>query len=385
MSYIRYLLFLTLVVLWPLAASAQPLFHYEHDWTVTVGGHLYGMREVVQTPGDFRRTQIWIGGYLFHTSIRLNHLCGGAQPARAEDKVPFSVLKDWYEARVKQPTVVVLTDEVAYAKLFTESFAEFHFPKPVVEKVDFKSKQVIAVCWGARNSTGYSISLVSVIGTPKETTITVKTTVPKGLAEPEVTYPAVVLVIPKTESVRVVVTGDRLPSGWSDFTDLKKGLEVKVAPPAAEPKDKEPTKDVERLQGDWVMVEYGSIKYKEGQPDQLHFNLYIKKDRAIIHFDGTDPDDEIMTTFTVDSSKTPKEIDFVGVSSTITGFKKGTQYLGIYKLDGDTLTLCWAGQDEKKRPTEFKHKPDEEVRTYKFIRSKKPISGDSTRVNERPK
>src|SRR6266571_3344172 len=125
MSYFRYLLSMTLVVFWPLAASAQPLFHNEHDWTVIVGGHLYGMREVVQTPGDFRRTQIWIGGYLFHTSFRLTHLCGGDQPPRAEDKVTFSVLKDWYEARVEQPAVVVLTDEAAYAKLFTESFAEF--------------------------------------------------------------------------------------------------------------------------------------------------------------------------------------------------------------------------------------------------------------------
>lgn len=50
-----------------------------------------------------------------------------------------------------------------------------------------------------------------------------------------------------------------------------------------------------------------------------------------------------------DPSKTPKTIDL-----TITeGEGKETTTLGIYKLDGDTLTHCLAS-DNKKRPTEFK-------------------------------
>lgn len=142
--------------------------------------------------------------------------------------VPYTVLNDWNSARVKEPAVVVLTDEAAYTKLFTESFAEFRSPKPAAEKVDFQSKQVVAVCWGTKNSTGYGLAVTSATSTQQETTITVKTTVPKGLADPAVTHPAIVLVIPKTERVRVVVTGDRLPSGWSDFTDVKTGLEVNV-------------------------------------------------------------------------------------------------------------------------------------------------------------
>lgn len=177
---------------------------------------------------------------VYLTVLVLWQLAAKAQPSPARDEISYSVLKEWDSARVKEPMVVVLTDEAAYTKLFAESFAEYRSPKPVAEKVDFKSKQVVAVCWGSRNSTGYRISVASVAGTPKETTITVKTTVPKGLAEPAITYPAVVLVIPKTESVKVVVTGDRLPTGWSDFTDLKKGLEVNVPPPAAEPKDTGP-------------------------------------------------------------------------------------------------------------------------------------------------
>ncbi len=42
--------------------------------------------------------------------------------------------------------------------------------------------------------------------------------------------PRVAVVIPKAERVRVVVTGDREPAGWSDFTDRKAGLEVLVSP-----------------------------------------------------------------------------------------------------------------------------------------------------------
>jgi uncharacterized protein (TIGR03067 family) len=142
------------------------------------------------------------------------------------------------------------------------------------------------------------------------------------------------------------------------------------------------------LQGDWVQTETVSsggivCKHREGQPDTNHFNLYIHKDQAIFHFDGTDPEDEIGTTFTVDSTRTPKTIDFVGVFSTITGYKKGEKTLGIYKLDGDSLTLCLAEEGLKTRPADFK--AGDRTRLYRFTRSKKPISQDSSVAGYRPK
>jgi hypothetical protein len=54
----------------PLASAAQPLFRFDHDWTVTIGGRLYGLREVVQTPGDFRWTQVWVGRSSFDVRLR---------------------------------------------------------------------------------------------------------------------------------------------------------------------------------------------------------------------------------------------------------------------------------------------------------------------------
>jgi uncharacterized protein (TIGR03067 family) len=163
-----------------------------------------------------------------------------------------------------------------------------------------------------------------------------------------------------------------------------------AAPVPRGAKDARQAEEVERLQGDWVLVQTiapnGVVsKHKEGQPDTNHFNLYIKKDRAIFHFDGTDPDDEIVTTFTVNPSKSPKEIDFTGVSSSITGYKKGTRDLGIYKLQGDTLILRCFGESQTSRPSGFTPDPDKDICIYKLVRSKKPISDSSTRVGERPK
>jgi hypothetical protein len=144
--------------------------------------------------------------------------------------VPFTVLKEWYEARVKEPTVLVLKDQDAYARKFEETLGQFVSPKPAAPKVDFESKQVVVIAWSDMPSTYYEIEPVSVTGTEKETTITVKTKVPKGLADPAITHPAVALTIPRTERVRVVVTGDRNPPGkwWKDFANSKSGAEVVV-------------------------------------------------------------------------------------------------------------------------------------------------------------
>jgi len=64
-----YLLPLTLMI-WSSSAHAQPLFNYEHDWTVKLGGRSYGLRQVAQIPGDLRRTQVWLGRYSFDISGR---------------------------------------------------------------------------------------------------------------------------------------------------------------------------------------------------------------------------------------------------------------------------------------------------------------------------
>jgi uncharacterized protein (TIGR03067 family) len=60
-------------------------------------------------------------------------------------------------------------------------------------------------------------------------------------------------------------------------------------------------------------------------------------------------------TVKFDATKKPKEIDLaVG---------KGKPFLAIYKLGGDTLTLCIG--DQKNRPTEFEAKEGRVLIEYK--------------------
>jgi uncharacterized protein (TIGR03067 family) len=55
------------------------------------------------------------------------------------------------------------------------------------------------------------------------------------------------------------------------------------------------------------------------------------------------------TTFKIDASKNPKTIDM-----TIATGKTARRQLGIYKIEGDTLTICQtAGRGDEGRPKEF--------------------------------
>ena len=80
---------------WPLRASAQPLFRYESNWTVTVGENLYGLRQVVQTPGDIRWTQVWVGRCSFDMKCRAEGLIA-LIPLPPVDLIQrLSYLVDW--------------------------------------------------------------------------------------------------------------------------------------------------------------------------------------------------------------------------------------------------------------------------------------------------
>ena len=71
-------------------------------------------------------------------------------------------------------------------------------------------------------------------------------------------------------------------------------------------------------------------------------------------------------TFTVDPSKKPAEMDIKGAD----GPNKGKTIKTIYKIDGDTVTLCYElGGDE--RPTKFETKPDSKQFLVVYKREKK--------------
>jgi hypothetical protein len=57
------------VALWPQDVAAQPLFRYEHDFSFTLADRRFGVREAVQSPGEWRTTQVWVGGRCITTRL----------------------------------------------------------------------------------------------------------------------------------------------------------------------------------------------------------------------------------------------------------------------------------------------------------------------------
>jgi uncharacterized protein (TIGR03067 family) len=104
--------------------------------------------------------------------------------------------------------------------------------------------------------------------------------------------------------------------------------------------------DSKLLQGEWVFTS------QEGEGEQVPASL-LKPLRLTIDGDSfrVTTGGEVVQegTATYDASQTPKTVD-VSVTG---GGGKGTKWLGIYKIDGDTVTLCF-DPTGKKRPTEFK-------------------------------
>lgn len=102
-------------------------------------------------------------------------------------------------------------------------------------------------------------------------------------------------------------------------------------------------KDLDQLQGDWMM----QSREANGNPStNTNWKLTIKGDQWSV----TRPDKDtaaLQATIKLDPSKKPKEIDLMS--------KKGVFIPGIYKLDGDTLTFCRPGPSmNAERPKEFK-------------------------------
>src|SRR5258708_22453680 len=122
------------------------------------------------------------------------------------------------------------------------------------------------------------------------------------------------------------------------------GLFLMTGPiPADTPKDADVKKDVEKFQGKWTVVSIEENGKAAPADEVAKFEVTIKGDLFTVKI--KDEDNKEMT-IKLDPAKKPPAIDLVPKNA------KETTVLGIYKLDGDTLTIC--GTDEKKeRPTEF--------------------------------
>jgi uncharacterized protein (TIGR03067 family) len=113
-----------------------------------------------------------------------------------------------------------------------------------------------------------------------------------------------------------------------------------VGEPAKENKEKK-----ENLDGEWSMVS-GTA---DGQPMAEQMvktgKRVAKNGETTITFNGQM---FFKAKFTLDPSKKPATIDY----DMTEGFTKGKKQLGIYKLDGDTVTFCFASPGGE-RPGDF--------------------------------
>jgi uncharacterized protein (TIGR03067 family) len=120
-------------------------------------------------------------------------------------------------------------------------------------------------------------------------------------------------------------------------------------------------KDLEKFQGEWK-PEKAQRDGVDAGGDLLNKLLVKYSGETMVIDSGGARDDK--ATITLDPSKNPAAIDIKPV-----GEGKDTA-LGIYKLDGDTLTLCWSRRGGE-RPTEFVSKAGTEQVLFILKRQKK--------------
>ena len=104
-------------------------------------------------------------------------------------------------------------------------------------------------------------------------------------------------------------------------------------------------KDLEKLQGEWKADKAQNDGEEAAANLLAKMNLTVKGESLTIDV-GSARDEK--AKIRLDPGKSPATID-------ITPARPGrATLLGIYKLDGDSLTLCWAKKGA--RPTEFASK-----------------------------
>lgn len=143
---------------------------------------------------------------------------------------------------------------------------------------------------------------------------------------------------------------------WRTLAVLVVGLLLGADDAKKDDKDK----DENKIQGAWTVVsmEHGGQKAPEEEAKGITVTFQAGG-KVMFKF----PDKEISGTYKLDASKKPKQI---------TMESEGEKTLhGIYKFDGENLSICVVEGDADDRPTEFSTKEGSKARLVVLKKEKK--------------
>jgi len=142
---------------------------------------------------------------------------------------------------------------------------------------------------------------------------------------------------------------------WKIVAVLAVGLLI-----AADDKKDDKDKDAKRLEGTWAVVSMEHEGRKAPDEQAKGVTLTFTADGKVT---VKERDKETKVSYKLDAGKKVKQI-------TLDGDGEKTLY-GIYKLDGDNLTICAIDTSADERPTEFATKEGSKARLVVLKREKK--------------
>jgi uncharacterized protein (TIGR03067 family) len=132
---------------------------------------------------------------------------------------------------------------------------------------------------------------------------------------------------------------------------MRAALRVLLAlslPAAGERTEDDARKDLERLQGEWVMVSCERCGNKLSDQEVATYSRFIEGNKYTVTYEAADGFHKLQGTIALDPTKSPRAIDAVRSE----GESKGKPMPGIYALDGNIQKVCSAPVGQE-RPTDF--------------------------------
>jgi len=114
--------------------------------------------------------------------------------------------------------------------------------------------------------------------------------------------------------------------------------------------------DHDRLQGTWHLTSL-EINKRPVPVENLKADKGVRVLTLVVKGDSYTfllGENRLDMTFKMDPGETPRTLDL----TVVRGPDKGKVYHGIYKLEGNTFTVCRHVEPDKERPTEFATMPN---------------------------